>query len=1265
VIHENGHVFRRMMADVADRTNNPYIKADLATIEDWAGVKDGVWDRAAEEKFARGFEKYITDGKAPTPALVKAFESFKGWMLEIYKTITGSAIDVKLTDDVRRVFDRMLGAENLKMDIDGWLLQMNYDPNLWGVSPLGIPTLKVENIIEGDSMAFDALKAKAQAMKARMKSGEVKANTDPATQPKRTVTQESPAAGTGGYIGTRYDGSPAPTIGKLNELSQWTRESMQQGQQAEGSGQPLYQTADPVRAWNGEYKSNTTKDGITFKVNETLPPEFSQALTDAGFTQTDLLGQEWKASKTPEAEDLINKIGVPEPVQRVNPYQPTVQTQQPNQPIQAGGQFNADRNGQTDMFGLGEDMPLFSGATMGVKAETYAPKVENKQTTMFDMRPEFGAKVKKNLEKIQAGKPKAEGGVQTLFQTADPVDSPAFQNWFGDSKVVDENGSPLVVYHGTGAPGFTEFRVTSGAGLSGDGHYFTTDKLDASGYGREGAVYPVYLKIEKPYTPKYANESQDFGGAEFFTEHLKENGYDGIYVPSEDVYVAFDSTQIKSTANRGTFDPADPNILFQEANQPFGAYDAASGFHPQSEVQEQGWAQHVRPLMDAMQEGAINQLKERPMDGATRDMSPEGQKMLRQYMKKVQGEMATTKLATVRWGEKQRDFAMLNYNKRYGLDRVAETVFPYQFYMTRSMGTYAARILDKPAMFSTYARMRNQQDRYERDIPERLRGKIKINAPWLPEWMGGGLYIDPSNLFFPAQLLKPFERAQQDKNYQTIEAERIMQEWAQDGRYSQADIAQAAESQSGTIWERASAEAKIRRESETANPLDFFSSMFGPAWYLSTPLNLAGVKAPGIKGDPNAVSPTPLGNTSRALDTITDGTWAEPVGNVLGLLGKFEDWGRGKLNLPTRGEYGEYYTKRQVANMVAEGLITPENASLAMIEKSGQIWDEAAKRVDMELAMRVPGMSAAYAALHSGPADGAKAFIPSLFGAGLLPAGELEYRGLKQEWNDAWKKADAGDKTAITDFFEEHPEYEAYLAKGKDGDELLKSFLIGQIWDGYMELGTTNQKQARAEMGDLFAQSFLDKETRSYDTLDIETLTAWARMLNKKTPVVSGQQAVGSGQQGQGQQSPKLDLYSPSVTAITDQYFEQRKERFPNYYEQQAGYYALPKSERAAYLMKNPDLKKYWDWKDGWYDSYPQYKPIFNGQAFKTVDTSTWPPALEDFVRTYAYTGKRMPSGAYSALQQVWIMEGEPMGDFETWVDSQVVPAMMYQGEEQ
>jgi hypothetical protein len=725
-----------------------------------------------------------------------------------------------------------------------------------------------------------------------------------------------------------------------------------------------------------------------------------------------------------------------------------------------------------------------------------------------------------------------------------------------------------------------------------------------------------------------------------------------------------DSIREKAKRMRAQRNTDSNNTIFQDP-YPLGTMENASGFKADSEWQDAGWKQHVRPLLDAMQTVAIDKLTgERSLDGAYKDLSPEGQQQLRQYVRSVQNDMGAVKNSTVKWGESQRDFAMLNYNRRYGFDRYLETVAPYEFYYTRSLMTWGIRALDKPSWYANYARIRNMQNQHERDVPERLRNKFRIPAPWLPDWMGDALYIDPlQNLFTPAGFLRPFETMMRDKNYQVIEAERILQEWAADGTISQDAIAQAAATRSGALWERAAAEAGIRRESEISNPFDFMATLFGPAWYLSTPLNLMGVEVPFLsKGDPNKVTSTPLLNTSRAIEATTKGTWAEPIGQFVGVIGKPEEMLRKKAGLPEFGEFGDYYVDRQLANMVAEGLISSQDAQMAMIERNGELFDQARERVKMELAMRTPLAGAVYAGTHGGAGDAAKSFLPSLFGSGLLPAGELEYRGLKTEWNAAWKQYDAGDKTAINSFFEEHPEYEAYLAKGKEPQERLRSYLVGNIWDQYMALGDTNKKAARAQMGDEFARSFLDKETRSYDSLDVQTLTSWAQMLGAlipRTPETSPVMAVPAGEQ------PQLDLYDPSVTAVTDKFFTERKDKYSDYFMLEQGYYSLPKSKRAGYLLKFPRLKEYQNWRDGYYKQYPGLKPILQGKVFKTVDTSTWAPGLEQFIVTYAMTGKPLPKGATSALEQVWIREGRPMGDFKSWLNSQVVPAMMYQQPQQ
>ena len=62
----------------------------------------------------------------------------------------------------------------------------------------------------------------------------------------------------------------------------------------------------------------------------------------------------------------------------------------------------------------------------------------------------------------------------SLFQVAPNVESQEFKNWFGNSKVVDESGKPLMVYHGSPSAGFESF----------EGNYIftTSDKSVASHY---------------------------------------------------------------------------------------------------------------------------------------------------------------------------------------------------------------------------------------------------------------------------------------------------------------------------------------------------------------------------------------------------------------------------------------------------------------------------------------------------------------------------------------------------------------------------------------------------------------------------------------------------------------------------------------------------------------------------------------------------------------------------------------------------------------
>lgn len=167
--------------------------------------------------------------------------------------------------------------------------------------------------------------------------------------------------------------------------------------------------------------------------------------------------------------------------------------------------------------------------------------------------------------------------------------SQAFKRWFGDSKVVDAEGKPLAVYHGT-RHDFTEFDTERGELGA---HFGTAEQADrvldfwrAKKY--QGLrVMPAYLAIRNPLRLK---DSGHFGrlavgeqlvrmglldrvptaseGIEAVKQAIIDAGFDGVVYENTregkgDSWIAFRPEQIKSaTGNNGQYDPANPDIRF-------------------------------------------------------------------------------------------------------------------------------------------------------------------------------------------------------------------------------------------------------------------------------------------------------------------------------------------------------------------------------------------------------------------------------------------------------------------------------------------------------------------------------------------------------------------------------------------------------------------------------------------------------------------------------------------------------------------------------
>jgi hypothetical protein len=163
VIHEGAHMFLSMLENmsqmseenVATYFNGDTAKAraalksmqgDLSTIRSWAAFsedhlseykgtilekeftkyaediragKAGALERWMQERFARGFEKYLMDGSAPTKEMQGVFRRFKKWLTDIYKTAKNLG-NVELTPEIKDIFDRMISTES---EINAWAAQ--------------------------------------------------------------------------------------------------------------------------------------------------------------------------------------------------------------------------------------------------------------------------------------------------------------------------------------------------------------------------------------------------------------------------------------------------------------------------------------------------------------------------------------------------------------------------------------------------------------------------------------------------------------------------------------------------------------------------------------------------------------------------------------------------------------------------------------------------------------------------------------------------------------------------------------------------------------------------------------------------------------------------------------------------------------------------------------------------------------------------------------------------------------------------------------
>lgn len=183
-------------------------------------------------------------------------------------------------------------------------------------------------------------------------------------------------------------------------------------------------------------------------------------------------------------------------------------------------------------------------------------------------------------------RPTSNSNGQPIHPTSEGIRN--FWRWFGDSKVVDEQGRPEVLYHGSPENGIEFFdakREGKNTGAATKDHalggfYFTSAPNVADTYARtievemanvaeqefgiepkgkipKSTTYPVYLSLKNPITLRMPVQNSALSMA-------RDAGHDGAILKSRggDEYVAFEPEQIKSAiGNTGAFDASMPEIF--------------------------------------------------------------------------------------------------------------------------------------------------------------------------------------------------------------------------------------------------------------------------------------------------------------------------------------------------------------------------------------------------------------------------------------------------------------------------------------------------------------------------------------------------------------------------------------------------------------------------------------------------------------------------------------------------------------------------------
>ena len=534
-IHEFAHILRRDAYRDGGVT-----EAEQLALEKWAGVKDGKWTVPAEEKFARAFERYVREGKAPTKELRGLFQRLKNMLVKVYETVAGSAIDVEISPEVREVFDNLLGkragderARRAAAEEAAQEALVRQRDELLSIMP-DDPRLDVFDDLYDDELAGAIMREFGAGSDDTRLAAQVLEDAQMAATYADYQRQHAEEYATGFY----RDAEEQKIFGASGTGPRWYRDG---------------------KKWRSDARPSQI---ITYLDPRQMRPDIVEAVTD------------WVARFYNDPEYYVDK----------------------DNPSGKGQPVRPRRLSEIVAEGEAIPTPVYNEWLDSIRPADYDEPLYQ------DAGQAEGTILVDGKER-----PRANSNGRPIHPTEEGTR--AFWQWFGDSKAVDEQGRPLVLYHGTGAIFGSELKPRNKTA----GIWLTTDAALASDYsgmqaasfgGATGArVLPVYVRAERMMqvnaegarwstipNPGGIRWQETEGGrtktvrpktvnTEDLMRHALEKGFDALQILQVndplveragpgyawDVIAVQSGQQIKSaTGNRGTFDPNEPSILYQE-----------------------------------------------------------------------------------------------------------------------------------------------------------------------------------------------------------------------------------------------------------------------------------------------------------------------------------------------------------------------------------------------------------------------------------------------------------------------------------------------------------------------------------------------------------------------------------------------------------------------------------------------------------------------------------------------------------------------------